>query len=95
MTFTSANIPDLTGKVAIVTGGNSGIGLETVRELSRKNAKVYLATRSQERFDAVIGDLKKSVPHGNIHFLELDLGDLTQSKNAAEKDKKSEKKKKK
>ncbi|KNB06245.1 hypothetical protein FOXG_07020 [Fusarium oxysporum f. sp. lycopersici 4287] len=45
----STDMPDLNGKVAVVTGGSSGIGLETVRFLARKGAKVYLTTRSEAR----------------------------------------------
>ncbi|CAG8779575.1 30819_t:CDS:2, partial [Racocetra persica] len=42
-------IPDLSGKVAIVTGANTGIGIVTARELARKNAHVFVASRSKER----------------------------------------------
>ncbi|KAJ3279327.1 hypothetical protein HDU76_009543, partial [Blyttiomyces sp. JEL0837] len=49
MTFSLAHIPDLTNKVAIVTGGTAGLGLETVIELARKNCHVITTARSIEK----------------------------------------------
>lgn len=51
-------IPDLTGKVAIVTGGNSGLGYITCLELARKNAKVYMASRNRTKAEEAIQKLK-------------------------------------
>ena len=47
--WTAENIPDLTGKIAIVTGANSGIGYETARALAHKDAMVILACRKQHK----------------------------------------------
>ncbi|KAG8943036.1 hypothetical protein FRC04_003247 [Tulasnella sp. 424] len=69
------DMPDLTGKVVIVTGGNNGIGKETVKELLKKNAKVYLAARSKERGEAAIKELQ-AVTGKSAQFLELDLANL-------------------
>ncbi|KAG8998200.1 hypothetical protein FRB94_007171 [Tulasnella sp. JGI-2019a] len=71
----NTDIPDLSGKVTIVTGGNSGIGKETVKVLLSKNAKVYMASRSRERAEAAIQELKKITGREAI-FLELDLANL-------------------
>jgi NAD(P)-dependent dehydrogenase (short-subunit alcohol dehydrogenase family) len=73
------NIPDLTGKVAIVTGANTGIGYVSARELARKGAKVVVAARSEDRGkDAVkrIQQELKDVPGAanRVEFLKLDLG---------------------
>ncbi|KAI0051997.1 NAD(P)-binding protein [Auriscalpium vulgare] len=77
------DIPDLTGKVVIVTGGNAGVGKETVKALLQHNAKVYLAARSEERAQEAITALKTDTGKEAI-FLKLDLADLVQVKAAAE-----------
>jgi hypothetical protein len=58
-TYTFKDIPDLSGKVAIVTGANTGIGQVTARELLRNGAKVYVACRSEEKANAAIEQMKK------------------------------------
>jgi len=77
-----ADIPDLSGKVIIVTGGNSGIGQETVKALLAKNAKVYIASHNKARVDAVIEDLK-TLTGNEALFLELDLANLSSVKASA------------
>ncbi|KAF9780976.1 NAD(P)-binding protein [Thelephora terrestris] len=81
--FSVNDIPDLTGRVVIVTGGNTGIGKETVKALLCKNAKVYLAARSEDRAKAAIEDLKQTTGKEAI-FLKLDLSSLKSVKTAAE-----------
>jgi NAD(P)-dependent dehydrogenase (short-subunit alcohol dehydrogenase family) len=49
MSWSAADIPDLSGKVFIVTGGNTGLGFETARELAAHKAHVIIMTRSMER----------------------------------------------
>ncbi len=49
MTFTEASIPDLTGKVAVVTGANGGLGLETTKALARRGAHVVMAARNEAK----------------------------------------------
>lgn len=63
-------------QIAIVTGGNGGIGYETVRHLLRKNAKVYLAARSEVRAKEAIEKLKQENFPGTVEFLQLDLANL-------------------
>lgn len=84
--FTTADIPDLAGKVIIVTGGNSGIGKEIARALVEHNAKVYIACRSPEKAQAAIDELLKATGKSadNLKLLRLDLGDLAIVKSAAE-----------
>ncbi|KAA1069162.1 hypothetical protein PGT21_014773 [Puccinia graminis f. sp. tritici] len=54
-------IPDLTGKVAIVTGGNSGLGYITCLELARKNARVYMASRNKTKAEEAIQKIKQEL----------------------------------
>lgn len=81
--FTFESIPSLIGKVAIVTGGDAGIGLIVVCELANKGCKVYVLTRSKSRFDASMETLPQKV-RGQIHFVACDLSDLESAKAAAE-----------
>ncbi|KAI0056632.1 NAD-P-binding protein [Artomyces pyxidatus] len=82
-TWTAKDVPDLTGKKVIITGGNGGIGKETARILLSKNAKVYLAARSEEKANAAISELKKATGKQDVYFLKLDLADLVTIKAAA------------
>ncbi|KAN0135034.1 NAD(P)-binding protein [Lactarius tabidus] len=68
-------IPDLTGKVIVVTGGNAGVGKETVKQLLTHNATVYLAARSAQKANEAIEELKTETGKQAI-FLQLDLSDL-------------------
>ncbi|KAL5478707.1 RDH1_1 [Sanghuangporus weigelae] len=81
--WTATDIPDLSGKVTIVTGGYTGIGLETVRALLSKNAKVYIAGRNKSKADNAINVLKNETGK-EVLFIELDLADLKAVKKAAE-----------
>jgi NAD(P)-dependent dehydrogenase (short-subunit alcohol dehydrogenase family) len=82
--FKASEIPDLQGKVAIVTGGNGGIGLETVRQLSQHGAKVYMASRSEDKAKAAIDELKKEKGEADVHFIQIDLMKLESAKKCAE-----------
>jgi len=83
-TWTAADVPDQTGKTVIVTGGNGGIGKETARVLLSKGARVYIATRSEEKSQKAIEELKQETGKDSIFFLKLDLADLVSVKAAAE-----------
>ncbi|TRM58915.1 hypothetical protein BD626DRAFT_610667 [Schizophyllum amplum] len=81
--FSVDDIHDLSGKVMIVTGGNSGIGKETVKALLNRNAKVYIGARSPERALEAIKELKELTGKEAL-FLKVDLEDLKSVKAAAE-----------
>ncbi|KAL6872711.1 NAD(P)-binding protein [Trichoderma novae-zelandiae] len=72
-------IPDLTGRVALVTGGNAGIGLQTVKQLALHGAKVYLGARSEARarqaIDSILSE-NQSISKGRLIWLPLDLSKL-------------------
>ncbi|KAI0101005.1 hypothetical protein GGR51DRAFT_551168 [Nemania sp. FL0031] len=70
-------LPDLKGKVFIVTGGNSGIGYYMVAHLAAHGAHVYLCARSPEKGKAAIVSIKEMHPSANIDLLQMDLMDLT------------------
>lgn len=95
--YTFENIPDLTGKVAIVTGANTGIGKVTARELLKNGAKVYIACRNEEKANKAMDDLKRitgkddvqydiDIFHNfklTISYLKLDLGNIAACKASA------------
>ncbi|KAF1797256.1 hypothetical protein V8B55DRAFT_1576907 [Mucor lusitanicus] len=68
---------DLTGKVVIVTGSNSGIGLENARVLSSVGAKVIIPCRTLEKANGAIQEIKKTVPQADLVPMQLDLSDLS------------------
>ena len=74
--WSAADIPDLARKTAIVTGANSGIGLETARELARKGASVVLGCRNEEKGAAALDDIRKADPSARVELAQLDLADL-------------------
>ena len=74
--WTLQNIPDLQGKTIVVTGGNSGLGYEACKAFADKGAEVILASRSKEKGDNAKAEILKSVPHGKVNVMQLDLGDL-------------------
>ena len=74
--WTADDIPDLTGKVVVVTGGNSGIGFGAVKAVARKGADTVLACRSPERGQAALDALKAEVPGAKAELKALDLTSL-------------------
>ncbi|KAH0424301.1 hypothetical protein CcaCcLH18_11652 [Colletotrichum camelliae] len=77
MTFHPDSLPNLNGKVFIVTGGNSGIGYHTVARLAEHGAHVYMCVRSLEKGTRAIAEINETCPSANVDLLEMDLTDLT------------------
>jgi retinol dehydrogenase-12 len=77
--FTFENIPNLEGKVAIVTGANTGIGKVTARELLKNGAKVYIACRNEEKANKAMNDLKAATGKTDVQYVlaYFDLAELT------------------
>lgn len=74
---------DLTGKVVIVTGSNTGIGLETARVLSSVGAKVIVPCRTLEKAESAIKIIKTSNPDADLIGMQLDLSDISSIKTFA------------
>ncbi|MEX2502592.1 MAG: SDR family NAD(P)-dependent oxidoreductase, partial [Trueperaceae bacterium] len=76
MAWTTHDIPDQTGRVAVVTGGNGGLGLETVRELARKGAHVVIGARNLDKAAEAEADVRAEIPDASLEVQQLDLGAL-------------------
>ncbi|AEH36499.1 oxidoreductase [Halopiger xanaduensis] len=76
MGWTADDIPDQSGRTFVITGANSGIGLEATRELARNGGAVVMACRSVERGEDAADDVREDVPDADLHVEELDLADL-------------------
>ena len=76
MAWSEADIPDLSHRVAVVTGANSGIGFETARALAAKGARVILGCRSRTKGPQAVARIREAVPGADVLFDSLDLASL-------------------
>ncbi|KAI0794530.1 NAD(P)-binding protein [Fomes fomentarius] len=81
--FTPDQLPDLSGRIMLVTGGNTGIGKEIIKELLKHNAKVYMAARSRDKALKAIEELKAETGK-EAHYIQLDLTSLTSVRKAVQ-----------
>ncbi|KAH8178862.1 short chain dehydrogenase domain-containing protein [Sarocladium implicatum] len=72
--YTRDNLFDLTGKVALVSGGGSGLGLMATQALAVNGAKVYITGRTKEKLDTVVEKYGKDIP-GEIIAITADVTD--------------------
>ncbi len=82
--WTATQIPPQAGRIALVTGANSGLGLITARELARAGARVVLAVRDTARGEEAAGAIRQAAPGASVETERLDLGDLTSVRACAE-----------
>ncbi len=82
--WTLNDIPNLSGKVIIVTGGNSGLGFESVKALASNGAEVIMACRSIQKGEKARNQILETFPEADIKVLQLDLMDLSSVKSFAD-----------
>ena len=76
MSWNQSKIPDMSGRAAVVTGANGGLGLETALGLAGAGAHVIMAARNQEKANAAKAKIEAEVPNASLEIVELDLGNL-------------------
>ncbi len=83
MAFTEADIPNLNGRVAVVTGANGGLGLATAKALAGAGAHVVMAARNQAKATGARDEILSAHPDASLEIVELDLGSQESVKAAA------------
>jgi NAD(P)-dependent dehydrogenase (short-subunit alcohol dehydrogenase family) len=76
--------PSLRGKVALVTGANTGIGRVTARELAKQGAHVFLACRSEDKTGPALAEIAQAAPAAKAEYLPLDLGNFDSVRRCAD-----------
>ena len=84
MPWTERDASDLSGKVAIVTGANSGIGLEAARMLAEKGAELVMACRNASKAESAAGIVRTAAPDAKVRVEPLDLSNLASVRSFAE-----------
>src|SRR5271166_1329319 len=74
--WTADDLPSLSGKTIVVTGGNSGIGYEAALQFARKRANVVLACRNMGKARLALDQIRASNVTGIVEVMELDLSSL-------------------
>jgi NAD(P)-dependent dehydrogenase (short-subunit alcohol dehydrogenase family) len=82
--WTARDIPDQSGRRAVVTGANSGLGLMTARELARAGATVIVACRNTAKGETAVEEIRSSTPGADVELAALDLADLSSVRAFAE-----------
>jgi NAD(P)-dependent dehydrogenase (short-subunit alcohol dehydrogenase family) len=84
MAWSVTDIPNLTGRIAVVTGANGGLGLETARALAGAGAHVVMAARDPEKTKAAEAEIRSSHPSADLEVVPLDLASLASVRSAAQ-----------
>ncbi|HEX5253747.1 MAG TPA: SDR family oxidoreductase [Mycobacterium sp.] len=80
----SLNVPDLRGRLAVVTGANSGLGFGLAKRLSAAGAEVMMAIRDRVKGEQAIAEIRREVPQAKLSIRQLDLSSLTSVATLAE-----------
>lgn len=83
MSWSTRNMPNLDGTVAVVTGANGGLGLASAKALAGKGAHVVMAARNQTKAAAARAEILAAHPSASLEVVELDLGSLASVETAA------------
>ena len=84
LSWTPDDIPDLTGRIILVTGANSGLGLESARMLAGRGATVVMACRNADKGRSAMATIRAQHPAADLALMELDLADLGSVRRFAE-----------
>ncbi len=84
MAWSTSDIPDQHGRVAVVTGANGGLGLETARALAAAGARVVMAARDQDKVAKAEADIRAGITDAQLEIVPLDLGSLASVRRAAD-----------
>ena len=82
MAWTERNVPDQSGRLAIITGSNTGLGYDTARVLAGRGAQVVMAVRDTGKGDAAAARIRRLSPDAKVTVHRLDLGSLASVKQA-------------
>ncbi|MET0473055.1 MAG: SDR family NAD(P)-dependent oxidoreductase [Mycobacterium sp.] len=82
--WTTADIPDQTGRIAVVTGANTGLGFETAKGLAAHGARVVLAVRNLDKGKEAASAITAAAPGADVTLQELDLTSLASVRAAAD-----------
>jgi NAD(P)-dependent dehydrogenase (short-subunit alcohol dehydrogenase family) len=76
LAWSAKDIPDLAGRVAVVSGGNGGLGLETCRALAAHGAQVVMGARNLDKAGEAARSIRETVPDARLEVRQLGLGSL-------------------
>jgi NAD(P)-dependent dehydrogenase (short-subunit alcohol dehydrogenase family) len=74
--WTQNDMPDMTGKVVIITGANSGLGLESTKDIAAKGATVVMACRNLRKAEEAKAEVLRQVPQAKLDVMALDNASL-------------------
>src|SRR3712207_1875970 len=83
MTFTRESIPDQSGRTAVITGANGGLGLECAAALAAKGAHVVMAVRDRDKAADAVARIRRETPDASLELVDLDLASLASVRAAA------------